>query len=87
MYNIRSTYTIDHMEILGDNPIPLPFNHLIWYETSGAMIWFIMLFIPKKLQSQPYYYYYFHTMSKWLKINFILKYVSKMFNISLIFLV
>jgi hypothetical protein len=52
MYSIWSTYIIDHMEVLVDNPIPLPFNHLIWYETNGVMIWFVMLFIPKFSQSQ-----------------------------------
>ncbi len=55
---IQSTCTIDYMEFLtrlnlglqGGNPLLLPSNHLIWYETNGVMIGFIMLLIPNVLQ-------------------------------------
>jgi len=58
MLAIQSTCTIDYMEFLtklnlglqGGNPLLLPSNHLIWYETNGVMIGFIMLLIPNVLQ-------------------------------------
>jgi len=62
-----------NLELQSNNPLLLPSNHLIWFETNHSIILFNTLFISNVLQKANFSYYYpFHTMSKWKKLNFII---------------
>jgi hypothetical protein len=48
----------------GNNPLPLPSNDLIWFETNEVMIIFNTLFISNVLQKPTLTQKKIHTMSK-----------------------